>query len=105
MHVHQTMFELKLGENLKNVKAAVQRQLDNARITSQVKSALVETIPVAASMIDVDTDNGVVFLRGEVANEWLRYEAERIARGVWPRGMTKLVNELVVNPDLPPRFP
>ncbi|HVB97667.1 MAG TPA: BON domain-containing protein [Chloroflexota bacterium] len=105
MNVRREVFGQMLEENFKNVKAAVQGQFDNARITSLVKSALVESIPVSATWIDVDTNNGVVFLRGDVANDWVRQEAERIARTVWPRGMTNVVNELTVNPDLPPLFP
>lgn len=77
-------------------------QIDNARISAEIKAAILGTVPDTGLRVDVDTDAGVVSLRGEVASDWQKQEAERVARVTCPHGVTRIINELTVNPDAPP---
>lgn len=91
-----------MGQAAEDAARRAQAELDDARITAEIKAALLATIPVTGLQVDVDTEGGVVYLRGDVASGWQKREAERLARRACPRGMQRLINELRVNPDLPP---
>jgi hyperosmotically inducible protein len=56
--------------------------VDDATITSRVKSRFAKDPSVSAMRIHVKTDKGVVILSGSAKNETERSEAERIAASV-----------------------
>jgi len=66
----------------------------DASITATVKIALVFEPGVAATEINVDTDRGVVTLRGEVGTEAERQLAVKVAEDV--THVREVVNELKV---------
>jgi hyperosmotically inducible protein len=49
---------------------------------------------IKGHQIDVDTNNGVVMLKGTVASDALKQQAERIARDT--EGVARVVNQLTV---------
>ena len=68
--------------------------VDDAGITTIVKTRMAESKLVSASSISVETLNGTVMLSGFAKNATEKSEAERIARGV---NNVKLVkNEIAV---------
>jgi osmotically-inducible protein OsmY len=67
---------------------------ENAVTTGKVKSALIADKAIDASRIDVDTRNGVVTLKGEVATPAQKKRAEVIARK--QHGIKQVINNLVV---------
>jgi|GEM_PF-6952804 len=89
---------------IQQIEKSVGDQLDNARITADIKSALLTLEPASALRVNVDTSRGIVYLRGEVVSADQKAEAERVVREACPRGVRRIVNELRINPDLPP-FP
>lgn len=70
--------------------------VDDAGITTLVKSRMVESKLVSASSISVETLNGVVMLSGFAKSSVEKAEAERIARGV--NNVTLVKNEIAVRP-------
>jgi hyperosmotically inducible protein len=70
------------------------RQMDDATITTKVKGKMVGDAAVKARDIDVDTLNGVVYLKGVVDNHGERERAEAIARSV--SGVASVRNNLQV---------
>jgi Mg2+-importing ATPase len=86
------------------LEATVERYWDKlrhheARVTVEIQSALDALQPATGHNIRVDVDHGVAYLRGEVASEDQKREAERIADHARPRGVTRIVNELRVKPE------
>jgi hyperosmotically inducible periplasmic protein len=70
--------------------------VDDAGITTLVKSRMAESKLVSATSISVETLNGTVMLSGFATSATERNEAERIARGV---NNVKLVkNEIAIRP-------
>lgn len=70
--------------------------IDDATITTQVKSRFVENKDVDAASISVETLNGTVMLSGFAKNNAERVTAGAIARNV--NGVKSVKNELVVRP-------
>ena len=70
--------------------------VDDAGITTLVKSRFVENKPVDAASIKVETLNGTVMLSGFAKNGAERNTAEAIARGV--KGVVSVRNEIAVRP-------
>lgn len=70
--------------------------VDDAGITTLVKTRMVESKLVSASSISVETLNGVVMLSGFAKSSTEKSEAERIARGV--NNVTSVKNEIAVRP-------
>jgi len=68
--------------------------LHDASITAAVKLSLAFEPGVSAIGVNVDTNGGVVTLRGEVSNESERQLATKVAEDV--SGVTEVVNELSV---------
>ena len=66
----------------------------DATITAKVKSKFVADDQLKAHEINVDTKNGVVTLRGSVADPNAKDRATTVAREV--EGVTSVNNELVV---------
>ncbi len=72
-----------LGENI-----------DDASITAAVKVKLAEEKATTLTRIDVDTNQGVVYLSGIVENAAIKTRAAELARQV--RGVRDVVNNLKV---------
>lgn len=70
--------------------------LDDAGITTLVKSRFFEDKDVAGTSISVETLNGTVMLSGFAKSALERNKAETIARGV--KGVTAVKNEIAIRP-------
>ena len=75
---------------------SVGNYVDDATITTQVKSRFVENKLVDAASISVETMKGTVMWSGFAKNGAERNTAENIARGV--KGVTSVRNEIAVRP-------
>ena len=72
----------------------VETQVSDSSITASVKAKLLADSDVAGHNVDVDTEEGVVYLIGRVDTEAEKAEAERLARSV--DGVQSVVNHLKV---------
>jgi len=72
----------------------IAQKIDDVTITSWVKSKLAGDPAFNLRQIDVDTDEGTVYLIGWVSSEDTRVRAEQLARGV--NGVKEVVNGLRV---------
>jgi len=70
--------------------------IDDATITTQIKSRFVDNKNVDAASIKVETLNGTVLLSGFAKNGTEKATAETIARGV--NGVKQVKNEIAVRP-------
>jgi hyperosmotically inducible protein len=70
--------------------------IDDATITTQVKSRMLDNPNVAGTSISVETLNGTVILSGFAKNANERATAERIARDV--NGVRSVRNDILVRP-------
>lgn len=70
--------------------------IDDATITTQVKSRMLDNPNVAGTSISVETLNGTVMLSGFAKNATEKETAERIARDV--NGVKAVKNQIVVRP-------
>ncbi len=70
--------------------------IDDAGITTLVKSRFFEDKDVAGSSIGVETLKGTVMLSGFAKSALERNKAETIARGV--KGVTSVRNEIAIRP-------
>jgi hyperosmotically inducible periplasmic protein len=70
--------------------------IDDATITSQVKSRMLNNPDVAGTSISVETLNGTVMLSGFAKNAAEKSTADRIARDV--NGVKMVKNEIAVRP-------
>lgn len=73
---------------------SVHSQMSDSAITTSVKTKLIANNEVKARNIDVNTEEGVVYLMGRVDSQSEKATAERIARDC--DGVTKVVNHLEV---------
>jgi hyperosmotically inducible protein len=78
--------------------AACQKGPDDAALTTSVKSQLTAQSPALASMVNVETKEGVVTLTGTVDNDVAKSEAEQAAKGV--ANVKSVVNNLSVKPPI-----
>jgi len=68
--------------------------IDDATITAAVKSKLVADKPTNLTRVDVDTNNGTVYLNGTVETAEQKAKAEQLA---WQaKGVKNVVNNLQV---------
>ena len=77
-------------------QSTVGAYVDDATITTQIKSRFVENDQVAASSIRVETLNGTVMLSGFAKNTSEKNTAESIAMKV--NGVKMVKNEIAVRP-------
>jgi len=70
--------------------------VDDAGITTLVKSRMLESPAVAGKSISVETLNGTVMLSGFAKSSAEKSAAEGIARGV--KGVLSVKNEIAVRP-------
>src|SRR5262245_15533948 len=68
--------------------------IDDATITASVKSKLVADKPANLTRVDVDTNNGSVYLNGVVESAEQKARAEELARQA--KGVKSVVNNLQV---------
>ena len=70
--------------------------IDDATITTQIKSRMLENPSVAGTSISVETLNGTVMLSGFAKSSAERSTAETIARDV--NGVKQVKNEIAIRP-------
>jgi hyperosmotically inducible protein len=70
--------------------------IDDATITTQVKSRMLNDPNVAGTSISVETLNGTVMLSGFAKNATEKSAADRIARDV--NGVKSVKNEIAIRP-------
>jgi hyperosmotically inducible protein len=75
------------------------QQVDDATITAAVKAKLAADGDINPFNIDVDTNNGVVTLQGQVAKAEARSKAEEHARET--DGVTRVINLITVGDQNP----
>jgi hyperosmotically inducible protein len=63
----------------------------------KTRGALVTADDLRDSTINVDVNNGVITLKGTVANQQQKASAAKVAQGI--EGKTSVVNQLTVNPN------
>ena len=68
--------------------------IDDSSITASVKAKLVADKPANLTRVDVDTNNGTVYLNGTVDSPEQRVRAEQLARQA--SGVKTVVNNLQV---------
>ena len=68
--------------------------VDDAAVTTKVKSALIMAPDLQGLSIEVETSSNVVTLSGTVASDSLRQQAEQLAKGV--DGVKDVRNDLTV---------
>lgn len=71
------------------------KNVDDMAISTAVKGKLADDELTKAGHIDVDTDNGVVYLKGHQSSEQAKMRAEQIARQT--DGVKQVVNQIVVS--------
>ena len=79
---------------MQGAKRTAGETVDDAAITSKVKSALVADERTKAHQINVETQRSVVLLAGFVANDTSRNAAGDIARSI--TGVKKVNNQIAV---------
>ena len=79
-------------EKAKQTGAEAKRATKNAALTGKVKSALAADVGLKTVRIDVDSEDGVVTLKGRVDSEDTKHRAEATAKKV--SGVTQVRNEL-----------
>ncbi|MGA8025909.1 MAG: BON domain-containing protein [Bryobacteraceae bacterium] len=85
------------GQELRAAGGHAAVKLDHAAMIAKVKAKLVSDVGLsAATSIDVDTNGGVVTLRGTVSTADQKQQAEQAVLQV--NGVAKVINELRVQP-------
>ena len=77
---------------------ACQKGPDDAALTTSVKAQIAAQSPALASMVNVETKDGVVTLTGTVDNDAAKGQAEQAAKGV--AKVKSVVNNLSVKPPI-----
>jgi len=77
---------------VKQATNAAANVVDNAALTTKVKTALLADELVKGTQINVDSNNGVVTLNGAVDSPAHKEKAEQVAKGV--SGVTRVQNNL-----------
>jgi hyperosmotically inducible protein len=72
----------------------VGEELDDATITTKVEAKMAGDPDVSAFNVDVDTNDGVVRLSGEVEHAEAKAEAEKLARET--EGVRRVINDITV---------
>lgn len=70
---------------------------NDAWIWLKTRGALLAADDLRDSTINVDVNNGVITLKGTVANQTQKAKAAQVAQGI--EGKTKVENQLTVNPN------
>jgi sporulation protein YlmC with PRC-barrel domain len=83
-----------IGSTFQSAAYAMKATSEDAALTAKVKTAFSLSKRIPSGQINVDTENGAVTLRGEVASEEIRKLAETVARDV--PGVDEVHNHLYV---------
>jgi len=83
-----------VAKDTKSVASKTGRVLSDAEITSAVKTKFMADKTVSAMAINVDTDHGVVTLKGDVKSDAEKQQALKIARDT--KGVRSVVDQLTV---------
>ncbi len=75
--------------------AKVSAKVDDAMVTTRVKTELAKDSVLSAMTVDVDTDSGRVSLKGTAASKESREQATALARNV--AGVVSVDNQLTVS--------
>jgi hyperosmotically inducible protein len=70
------------------------QNVDDAKITAEVKTKLAAEKPATLTKVDVDTNLGTVYLTGNVATPEIKARATELARQV--TGVREVVNNLKI---------
>src|SRR5690242_16936275 len=81
-------------ESTKSTASKTGEVIDDAAITTAVKTKLLADSKVGGLKIDVDTSNGVVTLTGPVTSTAERTQALKLARGT--KGVKRVVSKLTL---------
>jgi osmotically-inducible protein OsmY len=84
------------ADQTKSTTAAVKETVNDSWITSKTKIALFADNRVSGTKVHVETQKGVVFLRGKVDNDTAKAAAEEVTKGI--EGVQSVKNELQVVP-------
>ena len=84
------------ADGKQSTTAAVKETMTDSWLTAKTKIALFADNRVSGTKVNVDTDKGVVFLRGKVDNDTAKSAAEEVAKGI--EGVQSVKNELEVVP-------
>jgi hyperosmotically inducible periplasmic protein len=84
----------KVGETVATGAAQAQDALNDGAVTAKIKSKMALDDTVKALSIDVDTDNGVVTLSGNVTSQAEKAKAVQLAKDT--DGVSSVVDRLVV---------
>ena len=79
-------------EKAKQTGAEAKRATKNAALTGKVKSALAADVGLKTVKIDVDSEDGIVTLKGRVDSQDTKRRAEATAKKV--SGVTEVHNQL-----------
>jgi osmotically-inducible protein OsmY len=74
-----------------------QKKLTDDMIVDQVRVKLADDPDVGGQQIDVDSHQGAVTLKGKVRSDKQKIKAEKVAKKV--KGVTSVINQLVISPD------
>jgi osmotically-inducible protein OsmY len=88
--------EPSLGERTEGAASQAGQAIDDAKITTVVKSKYLADDTLKGLEISVDTEQGVVTLTGKVQNDSAKELANQIASGV--EGVVSVNNQLTVGP-------
>ena len=83
-----------IGDKTRETASAAGEKISDASITAAVKSKLLADRMVSGLKIDVDTENGVVTLRGPVKSQAEANQAEKLAKDT--DGVHRVIVELKV---------
>jgi osmotically-inducible protein OsmY len=92
------LFTATIAVCLAALLGACKKGPDDAALTTGVKSQLTSQSPALASMVNVETKDGVVTLTGTVDNDAAKSQAEQAAKSV--ADVKSVVNNLTVKPPI-----
>ena len=92
----ETKKEETAGQKLDNATAGAKRTAADAALTAKVKTALANDAGLRTLKLDVDTNGGVVTLKGRVDSDDAKLRIQEIAQAV--PGVTWVQNQISVAP-------
>jgi osmotically-inducible protein OsmY len=112
MNIANKLFCLVIGASVLCAAPALQgcrttespgTQMSDSAITTKVKAKMIADKDVAAHNVDVNTEEGIVYLMGRVKTPQEKMEAEKIARET--EGVRGVVNHLQVGDATEASYP
>jgi hyperosmotically inducible protein len=85
-----------VAQEKKSTTEAVKTNVSDSWLTAKTKIALIADSRVPGSTVNVETQKGMVYLRGKVESDEAKKAAEEVARGI--EGIQGVKNELQVVP-------